>query len=194
MLHRETLSILCKANSLLPPRLLGQFKNSFVHHISEETVEGVDNLLLSEAVDLPRCLSSGTLSLQIRRVWKEWTCEPQRLLILGILATASIPFGSFLSSQLHVITMLAHENFQRENRIAMLTIRIYSDHQSPLLQLIWDRPRSSPTPYGEGLKVPQVVNVAHSCTNKRSAKSRHSKELSSCSGGSFSSCRMSRHN
>lgn len=83
MLHRETLSILCKANSLLPPRLLGQFKNSFVHHISEETVEGVDNLLLSEAVDLPRCLSSGTLSLQIRRVWKEWTCEPQGLLNLG---------------------------------------------------------------------------------------------------------------
>lgn len=76
----------------------------------------------------------------------------------------------------------------------MLTIRIYSDHQSPLLQLIWDRPRSSPTPYGEWLKVPQVVNVAHSCTNKRSAKSRHSKELSSCSGGSFSSCIMSRHN
>ena len=39
------------------PRLFGQLKEGLVHHIGEEIVEDVHNLLLSVSVDLPRHLS-----------------------------------------------------------------------------------------------------------------------------------------
>lgn len=39
------------------PRLFGQLKEGLVHHIGEEIVKDVHNLLLSVSVDLPRHLS-----------------------------------------------------------------------------------------------------------------------------------------